>query len=45
MDSNARSALFFVRCGGWTQSVSANGETVVSSDAHISFLIDHYRYR
>jgi hypothetical protein len=38
--SSACSALFFAQCGGWGQSVSAEGEDVVSPGAHIRFLID-----
>jgi hypothetical protein len=29
LGSSARSALFFARCGGWTQSVSVEGEAMV----------------
>jgi hypothetical protein len=32
---SARSALFFMRCDGWTQSVSAEGEAVVASGSHV----------
>jgi hypothetical protein len=38
--SSARYALFFARCGGWPQSVSAEGEAMVSLCADIRFIIE-----